>query len=839
VLRIYLGAAPGVGKTFAMLNEGWRRKQRGSDVVVGIVETHGRTNTAEQIRDLEVIPRTTFQYRGTAVAEMDLATLLKRRPDICLVDELAHTNAPGSRNTKRWQDINELLDAGIDVISTVNIQHLESLNDVVERITGATQRETVPDVVVRAADQIELVDMSPEALRRRMAHGNIYPPERIDVALANYFRAGNLGALRELALLWVADRVEESLQGYLEAHGIDEAWETRERVVVAVSGDRTSDALIRRAARMAGRRRGELIGVHVAPSDGLRNRGDQPQNLVESRNLVTELGGRYREIVADDKPRALVEFARAEHATQLVIGADPVRGWRERLLGSFARRVLAKNGMMDVHVIAVPSIHSRPRRRPRQTRPLQARREATALLMVAVGLPLLIALIRPFQDRIAVATSMLVMLVFVLAVSTVGGRRISIVAAFAAAIAENWFFVDPVGTLTIKEDQNVVALLVFVLVAVTVGTLVERAAQRTIEAGRARAEAEALARSSVTLASDPDAIHGLVEQIRMVFGLDGAAVLAGKPGAWITLAESGNKVPTRPEDGEAFRVDSSTDTPDHVLVVVGGNLSSDDRRVIEVLATQLTVGIESRRLGDEADAVHALTQVDAVRTALLRAVSHDLRSPLASIKTYVSGLLATDVSWSAEQVRETLSAIDGETDRLNRVVGNLLDASRLDAGMTAVSLCATDVHEVIAAAAQSFGTAVQLRVDESIGRAVADPALLERSIANVIGNAARFQPRDMPVLVDAAQFHDEIQVRVIDRGPGIPESDRAEVVKPFQRLGDHSATEGVGLGLAIASGFVDAMNGTFGFEDTPGGGLTVVIALPLHRDSVPPAKGAP
>lgn len=315
VLRIYLGAAPGVGKTFAMLNEGWRRKQRGSDVVIGIVETHGRANTVEQLRDLEVVPRRMFTYRDTVIEDMDLEAVLHRRPDVCLVDELAHTNPPGSKNTKRWQDIHDLLDAGIDVISTVNIQHLESLNDVVERITGVAQRETVPDVVVRAADQIELVDMSPEALRRRMAHGNIYPSERIDTALANYFRVGNLGALRELALLWVADRVEESLQDYLEHHGIVEAWETRERVVVALTGDPGSDALIRRAARMAGRRRGELVGVHVAPSDGLRSRSDSSEGLEASRNLVTQLGGRYREIVADDRARALVDFARAERDT--------------------------------------------------------------------------------------------------------------------------------------------------------------------------------------------------------------------------------------------------------------------------------------------------------------------------------------------------------------------------------------------------------------------------------------------------------------------------------------------------------------------------------------------
>src|SRR3984893_12388525 len=268
-LRVYLGAAPGVGKTYAMLNEGRRRHSRGTDVVVGVVETHGRALTEAQIADLEVIARKRLTYRDTEFEEMDVEAIIARRPEVVLVDELAHTNVPGSSHEKRWQDVEEILDAEIDVISTVNIQHLESVNDVVERITGVVQRETIPDSVVRAADQIELVDMAPEALRRRMAHGHIYAPERIDAALANYFRPGNLGALRELALLWVADRVEESLHDYLEHHGIEAAWETRERVVVAVTGHAADESLIRRAARIAGRARGDLLGVHVESGDGL------------------------------------------------------------------------------------------------------------------------------------------------------------------------------------------------------------------------------------------------------------------------------------------------------------------------------------------------------------------------------------------------------------------------------------------------------------------------------------------------------------------------------------------------------------------------------------------
>ncbi|HYN32275.1 MAG TPA: histidine kinase, partial [Ilumatobacteraceae bacterium] len=293
-LRIYLGASPGVGKTYKMLGEGVRRKERGADVVVGIVETHGRKQTADQIANLEVTPRREVAYRDTVLHEMDVDAILARRPEVVLVDEYAHTNAPGSLNEKRWQDVEQLLDAGIDVISTLNIQHLESLNDVVARITGTEQRETVPDERVRRADQLELVDMAPEAIRRRMAHGNIYPAERVDAALANYFRPGNLGALRELALLWLADRVEESLSSYLDAHGISEAWETRERVVVGLTGYPSGEAAIRRAARMAGRVGGDLIGVHVSVSDGLSSQNDE--SLAAQRKLVVELGGTVNDV---------------------------------------------------------------------------------------------------------------------------------------------------------------------------------------------------------------------------------------------------------------------------------------------------------------------------------------------------------------------------------------------------------------------------------------------------------------------------------------------------------------------------------------------------------------
>jgi two-component system, OmpR family, sensor histidine kinase KdpD len=348
--RVYLGAAPGVGKTYAMLDEGWRRGSRGTDVVVGLVVPHGRPKTIAQIRELEVIPPRRIEYRGALWEELDVDAVLARRPAVVLVDELAHTNVPGAGNEKRWEDVEQLLVAGIDVITTVNIQHLESVNDVVNQITGVIQRETVPDSVVRRADQIELVDMSPEALRRRMAHGNIYPAEKVDAALGNYFRVGNLAALRELALLWVADRVEDSLQTYMADHGIKGVWETRERVLVALTGAPGGDHLIRRAARMARRTQGDLVGVHVVSDSGLRA---APATLLDHhRAVLAELGGSYHEVAGSEVASTLVGFAVAHHATQLVLGTSGRSRWAEWTRGSVITEVIRESRGIDIHVIS-------------------------------------------------------------------------------------------------------------------------------------------------------------------------------------------------------------------------------------------------------------------------------------------------------------------------------------------------------------------------------------------------------------------------------------------------------------------------------------------------------
>ena len=486
-LRLYLGAAPGVGKTYAMLNEGRRRRERGEDVVVGVFETHGRRPTADQVGELEVLPRKRVQYRDSEFEEMDLDALLTRQPEVALVDELAHTNVPGSRNEKRWQDVEELLDAGIDVISTLNIQHLESLNDVVEQITGVKQRETMPDEVVRRADQLQLVDLAVETIRARLARGDIYPAERIDAALGNYFRPGNLGALRELALLWIADQVEEGLAGYRARHGIEQPWETRERVVVALTGSPDGDRLIRRAARMAQRANGDLVAVHVMPQDGLAS---APAALLDQqRRLVEQLGGTYRDVVGADVGQALIDTARALNASQIVLGATRRSRWRELTQGSVINHVIRNSGIgLDVHVISREegAAATEPGRPPHAS----AGRAATAtcsrgLSLALVGLPLLTWVLSNLRDHIGLPSVLLLFLLLVTGISAVGGIWPALAAAVAGFLLVNWYFTPPLHTFTIGEGENILALAVFVTAAGLVSAFVALAARRAAE-GRAR-----------------------------------------------------------------------------------------------------------------------------------------------------------------------------------------------------------------------------------------------------------------------------------------------------------------------------------------------------------------
>jgi len=826
-LRIYLGAAPGVGKTYAMLSEGRRRAERGTDVVIGYVEHHARPNTLAMAVGLEAVPRAVIVHRDRPFEEMDLAAVLARKPQVTLVDELAHTNVPGSAHEKRWQDVDALLDAGIDVITTVNVQHLESLNDVVERITGVVQRETVPDHVVRRADQVELVDMTPEALRRRMAHGNIYGADKVDDALTNYFRVGNLTALRELALMWLADKVDDALTAYQDQHGIDRTWEARERVVVALTGASSGEHLIRRAARIASRARGELLGVHVRAGDGLATAA--PEALDRQRTLLADVGGAYHEVVGDEIPTALVQFARAEHATQVVLGATHRSRWAELWRGSVVNRVVRAAGDLDVHVISRTSDDVATARQPRRTpllrSPLSRRRRAAGWIVGAIGLPLLTLLLVWLRDRFGLPGDLMAYVLLVVAVAAIGGTGPGLATAVMAGFIVNWYLTEPYHTLTIAKAENSAALLAFVTVGIAVSLLVSRAERRAADARRAGQEAEALARVAAGLALSSDPLPSMLDRVRTTFQLESAALFTADGDGWHLERGSGTPVPDDPA-GATVQVAAGDDA---VLALTGPVPTADDRLVLGAFAAQLAAALEQRRLRAEAAEAEVVAEGDALRTALLRAVSHDLRTPLASIKASVSSLLQDDVSWTEDDQREFFLTIDEEADRLDRLVGNLLDMSRLQTGVLQMVTRPVGWEEVVAASASSIaiGPDDELVVDvpETLPPIEADPVLLERSVANVVANALRHGV-GRPVQVHAEAGEGVVRLRVVDHGPGVPTDQHERLFEPFQRLGDTTGS-GVGLGLAVAHGFVAAMGGTIRPSETPGGGLTMEISLPV------------
>ncbi|MEO9138353.1 MAG: ATP-binding protein [Jatrophihabitans sp.] len=823
-LRIYLGAAPGVGKTVAMLDEGRRRLARGTDVVVAFAETHGREHTGRCLQGLPTIPRRTVSYRGADFQEMDLAAVLARAPAVALVDELAHTNVPGSGpHERRWQDVQALLDAGIDVISTLNIQHLESLNDVVAAITGVPQRETVPDAVVRAAEQVELVDMAPEALRRRMAHGNIYKAERVDAALGNYFRVGNLTALRELALLWLADSVEEGMQRYRAEHGITGPWETKERVVVALTGGPEGDTLIRRAARIAARTAGgELLAVHVARSDGLSGPGVAA--LTGQRLLVESLGGSYHSVVGDAVAPSLLDFAKRADATQIVLGTSRRGRFSTALAGPGTGETVTRlSGPIDVHLVTHDYSGGPRQVLPRLTGGLTTRRRWAGLGVAAVLLPMLTLLGTSVSD-VEFSADVSLYLLAVVVTSLIGGFYPALASALVASLLLNYYFVEPTHTFTINRPSNVIAVVVFLLIAVLVSQVVDQAARRSVTAARAAAESETLSTFAGSLLRGEQALPALLIRVRETFAMQAASLLRTDGRDWTPLASSGERAPVTPAESDvSVRVDE-----DLQLCLRGHALPAGDQRVLSAFAAHVAVAYRQQQLTAAARAAEPLAESDRQRTALLNAVSHDLRTPIASAKAAVSSLRAAEVSWSDDERNELLASTEDSLDRLTDLVTNLLDLSRLQVGSLPVVPGIVGVDDVVARALDHADPAgvVQVDVPADLPEVLADAGLLERVVANVVQNALRYAPADVPVRITGSVHRETVEVRVIDRGKGFDPATAERVFLPFQRAGDAPVGgDGVGLGLAIARGFTEAMGGTVAIEPTPGGGATVVVTL--------------
>ncbi|MFF9453558.1 sensor histidine kinase [Streptomyces flaveolus] len=847
-LRVYLGAAPGVGKTYAMLAEGQRRAGRGTDVVVGYVETYGRPRTEALLEGLEIVPRKTMDYRGATFTELDADAVIARHPQVALIDELAHTNVPGSANDKRWQDVERVLEAGITVISTVNVQHLESLNDVVRQITGVPQRETIPDEVVRRAEQVELVDITPEALRRRMAHGNIYPPEKVDAALTHYFRAGNLTALRELALLWLADKVDDQLERYRADHGIAGTWEARERVVVALTGGPEGDTLVRRASRIAERTRGaDLLAVHVTSSDGLASAAT-PANLARQRTLVESLGGTYHQAMGNDIPTALLDFARGVNATQLVLGAS-----RRGLVGQlFSRGVgvttVARSGTIDVHLVTHEEIGRGRRAATREG--LTRRRRLAGFFLAATILPLLTLALAALRGHLSMPSDILAYFIAVIGVALVGGLYPALAAALAGFLLLNYYFTPPVHTFAVADADHLSALAAFILAAAAVSTVVDIAARRTHDAARATDDAEALSTLAGSVLRGERALDTLLERLRQTYGLTSVTLLERRPGTFLTpdrqrdpgrwqiAASVGDEPCATPDEGDA-------DIPvgDGLSLVLRGHpLPAAARRVLEAYAAQAAVALRQQRLEEQAEKARPIAEADRARTAILHAISHDLRTPLAAAKDAVNRLAEPDGTRTEADRAALTTTATGSLARLDHLLGNLLDVNRLQAGTLGTAPQPLTVQDIVLRALESLGPSdhhVDIRIPDGIPELLADPALVERILVNLVTNALHHSPTGERVLLTAGSHADRVEIRVIDHGLGAHPPHHEQTLRPFQRLGAEDSHAGAELGLTLARGLAQEMGGTLAPEETPGGGVTMVLSLPTAAPSASQERETP
>src|ERR1700744_4355303 len=746
-LRIYLGAAPGVGKTYAMLGEAHRRLERGTDLVAAVVETHGRKKTAELLEGVEIIPPRYVDYREGSFPELDVPAVLERHPQVVLVDELAHTNTPGSKNQKRWQDVEELLDAGITVISTVNIQHLESLNDVVAQITGIEQKETMPDSIVREAAQVELIDITPEALRRRLTHGNVYPSERIDAALTNYFRAGNLTALREIALLWLADQVDTALAKYRAENKITDMWEARERVVVAVTGGPESETLVRRASRIASKSTAELMVVHVVRGDGLA--GLSEPRMTKIRDLASSLDASVHTVVGDDVPTALLDFAREMNATQLVIGSSRRSRWARVFEEGIGVRIVQRSGKIDVHIVT----HEESKRGFHLATPAPRERRVASWLAAFIIPSIICAVTVTMLDRyLDTGGESALFFIGVLAVGLLGGVAPAVLSAVLSGLLLNYYLIAPRHSFTIAEPNSAITELVLLLIAVAVAVLVDGAANRAREARMASQEAELLTLFAGSVLRGAD-LETLLERVRETYSQRAVSMLRElaeqdrASGRRSYVVACVGKDPCVSVDSADTAIEVGDD--EFWMLMAGRKLSARDRRVLTAVANRAAGLIRQRELAEEASRAEAILQADELRRSLLSAVSHDLRTPLAAAKVAVSSLRAQDVDFSPHDTAELLATIEESIDQLTALVGNLLDSSRLAVGVVRPSLRRTYLEETVQRALLSIGKGAtgffrsaidRVKVDVCDAVVLADAGLLERVFANLIENALRYAP---------------------------------------------------------------------------------------------------
>ena len=866
-LKIFLGAAPGVGKTYEMLTAAQARRREGADIVVGLVETHGRRETQALINGLEIIPRKRIEYRGRVLEEMDIDAILVRHPQLVLVDELAHTNAPGSRHPKRYMDVEELLTAGIDVFTTLNIQHVESLNDVVATITRIRVRETVPDSIVDRADDIEVIDLTPEDLIQRLKEGKVYVPHQAERAIRHYFSPGNLTALRELALRRTAQRVDEQMLRYMQAHAIKGPWAAGERVLVCISGDPDSIAVVRHARRVADLLKAPWTALHVESSRTLRMSEAERNRVADALRLAQRLGGEPVTIPGQDIAETIADYARANNVTQIIVVQSPRARWRDVLFGSVAQRLIRKAAGINVHVISQPQeTPAATEAVPTPAEPTSAAFDGKAYLgsLGCVAVALAIALL--LRETLAVASIALAFLTAVLVSAITWGLWPSLFACLVSVLAYNFFFLPPLYTFTIADPENIVALFFFTVAAVIASNLTARVRAQAITArSRARTTEELyLFSRKLAVATNLDDLlwataHqiALMLKVRVVLLLpenESIAVRAGFPPedtldeadlaaarwCWEKNHPAGRGADTLPG---AKRLFLPMQTGRGAVGVIGIDrdepgpmLTPDQQRLLDALADQAALAIERVNLVEAVDRARLAVETDRLRSALLTSISHDLRTPLASILGSATSLSGAMDAATRDALTQT---IQEEAERLNRFIGNLLDMTRLEAGPLQLRTNPTELADVVASALHRAskiltGHTVEMRLEQNLPLLELDEVLFEQALFNLLDNAAKYAPPGTRITITGWRENGHVFVRVLDEGDGIPSADLERIFDKFYRTGGTDRRRaGTGLGLAISRGFIEAMGGILtatNRHDRSGAAFTIALPVPANAD---------
>src|SRR6267378_2605122 len=864
-LKIFLGAAPGVGKTYEMLLAAQARRRDGIDVVVGVVEAHGRRETEALLEGLEVIPRQQVEYKGHLLAEMDLDAILKRRPQLVLVDELAHTNAPGSRHPKRYLDVEEIIAAGIDVFATLNIQHVESLNDVVARITRIRVRETVPDGILDQADDIEVIDLSPEDLIKRLREGKVYVPQQAERAIRHYFSQGNLTALRELALRRTAQRVDEQLLSHMRAHAIAGPWAAGERVLVCVSEAPSTAGLIRYARRVADRMQVPWTAIYVETARTQRLANAECDRIADFLRLAERLGASTITIPGRNIAEEVLAYATANNITQIVIGKSSRSRWFEMMHGSVVHELVRKTGQISVHVISaddsesVPpkSVQARPKIEPIRVEPYLG---SAALVAAALGVGLLL------KQFIDVQSISLVFLTAVLCSAIVWGLWPSLFAAIASMLAYNFFFLPPLYTFTVGDPENVLALFFFLIVAVIVSNLTARTRTQVFTArSRAKTTAElyAFSRKVAGIGALDDLLWATAYQISSMLNVrtvllmplkehEGLEVASGYPPedrlddadmaaarwTWEHNRAAGRGADTLPGGKRLFLPLRTGSGPVGVIGIdrdaPGPLLTPDERRLLDALCDQGAVAIERISLAKGLDEARVLAETERLRAALLTSISHDLRTPLASIIGAVSSLRSFPEKYGAAEREELLTTLQDEAERLNRFVSNLLDMTRIESGAIELKPDLADIAEIVGAALQRAGNVlahhrIEVEIAPDLPMLRLDAILFEQVLFNLLDNAAKYAPPGSRIDLRARRDGDVVALEMTDEGPGIPPGDLERIFDKFYRVqAEDRRRAGTGLGLAICRGFIEAQGGhiqAHNRRDRSGAVLTVRIPL--------------